>query len=194
MENQLLEGFLNGQVNELDRQRIQLIRILSRSGTLPKAADLQVQYIHSQPEMFLIEPGKQLRIGIRLLQHPVLALVALRYGIEWQIWYNAVKKIDGDCRVADLAAARVAVRFMELLPDDDRAELQAARRMPLAGAVPAVARNRAAAASFDAIDNAAIRHNTRTERIRLHYLAVPTKLAIVRIEAPKLVGNSQHQV
>lgn len=123
--NYMLEGFLNGQANELDRQRIELIRILSRSGTLPKVADLQVQYIHSQPEMFLIEPGKQLRIGIRLLQQPVLALVALRYGIEWQIWYNAIKKIDGDSRVADLAAARVAVRFMELLPDDHRAELQA---------------------------------------------------------------------
>lgn len=123
--NYLLEGFLNGQANEIDHQRIQLIRILSRSGTLPKVADLQVQYIHSQPEMFLIEPGKQLRIGIRLLQQPVLALVALRYGIEWQIWYNAVKKIDGDSRVADLAAARVAVQFMELLPDDDRAELNA---------------------------------------------------------------------
>jgi hypothetical protein len=33
--------------------------------------------------------------------------------------------VDGDSRVADLAAARVAVRFMELLPDDDRTELQA---------------------------------------------------------------------
>ena len=123
MDHQLLEDFLNGQSTEIDRQRVQLIRVLSRSGTLPKVSDLQVQYIHSQPEMFLIQPGKQLRIGIRLLQHPVLALVALRYGIEWHIWYNAVKKIDNDCRVADLAAARVAVKFIDLLPEDDRRAL-----------------------------------------------------------------------
>lgn len=124
MEHQLLEDFLNGQATEIERQRVQLIRVLSRSGTLPKVSDLQVQYIHSQPEMFLIEPGKQLRIGIRLLQQPVLALVALRYGIEWQIWYNAIKKIDADPRVADIAAARVVVRFIELLPDDDRNALK----------------------------------------------------------------------
>jgi hypothetical protein len=123
MEHQLLEGFLNNQAPEIDAQRAQLIRVLSRSGTLPKVADLQVQYIHSQPEMFVMIPGKQLRIGIRLLQQPVLALVALRYGIEWHMWYKAVQGADGDVRVADLAAARVAVKFMELLPDDDRTEL-----------------------------------------------------------------------
>lgn len=123
MDNQILSDFLNHQSAELESQRMKLIRILSRSGTLPKVADLQVQYIHSQPEMFLIQPGKQLRIGIRLLQRPVLALVALRYGIEWHIWYNAIKKIDNDCRVVDLAAARVAVKFIDLLPEDDRRAL-----------------------------------------------------------------------
>jgi hypothetical protein len=123
MEHQLLDNFLNGHATEVDLRRVQLIRVLSRSGTLPKVSNLHVQYIHSQPEMFLMQPGKQLRIGVRLLQHPILALVALRYGIEWHIWYNAVKKVDDDCRVADLAAARVAVKFIDLLPEDDRRAL-----------------------------------------------------------------------
>lgn len=124
----LLEDFLNGQSVEIEHERIQLIRILSRLGTLPKIANIKVNYIHSQPEMFLIDPGKQLRVGIRLLQKPILALVALRFGIEWQIWYQAVKEADGDSRVADLAASLVAIKFMDLLPDDDRSEL--IRNMP----------------------------------------------------------------
>jgi hypothetical protein len=123
MEYQLLEDFLNGQATDIERHRIELIRVLSRSGTLPKVVDLQVQYIHSQPEMFLMDPGKQLRIGIRLLEHPVLALLALRYGLEWHIWYKAMKGFDIDCRIADLAAAKVALSFIELLPDDDRKAL-----------------------------------------------------------------------
>jgi hypothetical protein len=123
MEYQLLEDFLNGQSTDSDRKRVELIRVLGRSVTLPKVADLQVQYIQSQPEMFLMDPGKQLRIGVRLLEHPVLALLALRYGLEWHIWYKAMNNQEVDCRVADLAAARVAIKFIELLPDSDRKAL-----------------------------------------------------------------------
>jgi hypothetical protein len=118
--NTLLEGFLKNANSEFDQQKVKLIRILSRTATLPKVADLQVQFIHSQPEMFIMEPGKQLRIGVRLLEHPILALVALRYGIEWHIWHNAVKEIDNDCRIADLAAAVVTSNFVELLPNADK--------------------------------------------------------------------------
>lgn len=124
MEYQLLDNFLNEHATEHDLRRVELIRVLSRSGTLPKVSNLHVQYIHSQPEMFLMQPGKQLRIGVRLLQHPILALVALRYGIEWHIWYQALKRIDDDCRVADLAAARVAVKFIDLLPEEDKHALR----------------------------------------------------------------------
>lgn len=123
--NSLLEGFLKeGAGNEFNRQKIQLIRILSRTATLPKVSDLHVQFIHSQPEMFVIEPGKQLRIGVRLIEQPILALVALHYGIEWHIWYKAFQGVDGDSRIPDLAAAITTSKFIDLLPSGDREHLE----------------------------------------------------------------------
>jgi hypothetical protein len=40
--------------------------------------------------MFKIVPNKSIIIGSSLLNKPVLALVYLRYGIEWQLWYKAL--------------------------------------------------------------------------------------------------------
>ncbi len=117
----LFDKFIQSKNGNVDHDRLQLIRILSRSGTLPKISDIQVQYIHSKPKLFLVEPGKLIRLGINLLNKPLLALVALRYGIEWQIWYKSMKKNEVDYRICDMAAALVVANFIELLPQQDKA-------------------------------------------------------------------------
>jgi hypothetical protein len=42
----------------------------------------------SAPDVFKIIPNKSIIIGSSLLDQPVLALVYLRYAIEWQLWYK----------------------------------------------------------------------------------------------------------
>jgi hypothetical protein len=48
MEYQLLEDFLNGQATDIERHRIELIRVLSRSGTSTQGCR-PASAVHPQP-------------------------------------------------------------------------------------------------------------------------------------------------
>jgi hypothetical protein len=48
------------------------------------------------PDVFKIIPNKSIIIGSSLLDQPVLALVYLRYAIEWQLWYKALNSEKKD--------------------------------------------------------------------------------------------------
>ncbi len=118
--NNLIDGFLDNPFGESKEERAQLVRILSRSGTIPKIENLHIQYIKSKPDLFFVEPGKALRIGVNLIADPARFLVILRYGIEWQIWYNATKDHNFDPRICDLAASLAVHQFIRLLPESDK--------------------------------------------------------------------------
>ena len=71
-----------------------LVRILKRFNTVPKLNSINILTSQSKPELFKIVPGKSIKIGTSFLEQPVLALIYLRYGIEWQIWYRALARIN----------------------------------------------------------------------------------------------------
>jgi hypothetical protein len=56
--------------------------------------------------MYLKLPNKSIIIGSSLLDQPVLALVYLRYAIEWQLWYKALNS-EKDTFLCDVAALEV---------------------------------------------------------------------------------------
>ncbi|WP_236974800.1 hypothetical protein [Membranihabitans maritimus] len=115
-----MEQILLNNSAESVRERIQLIRILSRSSTLPKISNIHIRSVHSRPDIFFINPGQSINIGVNLLSSPIATLFCLRYGIEWQIWYKRLPKDKMDVRICDLAACRVAAKFYELTPKEDK--------------------------------------------------------------------------
>lgn len=116
----LAESIFSEQSTESLEERIQLIRILSRSSTLPKIENILIRSMMSRPDGFFIHPGHSINIGVNLLSNPIAALLCLRYGIEWQIWYQRMPKNSLDVRICDMAACRVTARFYELIPQEDK--------------------------------------------------------------------------
>jgi hypothetical protein len=66
--------------------------------------------------MYLKLPNKSIIIGSSLLDQPVLALVYLRYAIEWQLWYKALNSEKDTFFVLRI--------FFNLLPKDDKEKLE----------------------------------------------------------------------
>lgn len=100
-----------------------LVRVLKRFNTVPKVNNINIITSVSQPTVFKIVPNKSIIIGTSFLDQPVLALVYLRYGIEWQLWYKALNGKKEDTILCDIAALEVTRIFYKLLPKDDKEKL-----------------------------------------------------------------------
>ncbi|WP_367770807.1 hypothetical protein AB3G33_14430 [Flavobacterium sp. WC2421] len=101
-----------------------LVRILKRFNTVPKVNNINIITSTSAPTIFKIVPNKSIIIGSSYLDKPVLALVYLRYGIEWQLWYKALNNEKKDAVLCDIAALEVIRIFYNLLPKDDKEKLE----------------------------------------------------------------------
>lgn len=102
-----------------------LVRVLKRFNTVPKMNNINIITSSSQPNVFRIFPNKSIIIGTSFLEKPVLALLYLRYGIEWQLWYKALGKEKSDTLLCDIAALKVTKIFYDLLPKVDKEKLEA---------------------------------------------------------------------
>ncbi len=102
-----------------------LVRVLKRFNTVPKINNINIITSNSEPNVFKIVPNKSIIIGSLFLNKPVLALVYLRYGIEWQLWYKALSSEKHDTVLCDIAALEVTKIFYRLLPQDDKEKLKA---------------------------------------------------------------------
>lgn len=100
-----------------------LIRVLKRFNTVPKINNINIITSNSEADIFKIIPNKAIKIGLSFLDNPILALVYLRYGIEWQLWYKTLGKEKSDTVLCDLAALKVTQIFYELLPKEDKEKL-----------------------------------------------------------------------
>ncbi len=101
-----------------------LVRILKRFNTVPKINNINIITSNSKPDIFKITPNKSIIIGSSFLEEPVLALVYLRYGIEWQLWYKALGSNKQDTALCDVAALEVTRIFYRLLPKNDKEKLK----------------------------------------------------------------------
>ena len=101
-----------------------LVRILKRFNTVPKINNINIITSISEPDIFKIVPNKSIVIGSSFLDKPILALVYLRYGIEWQLWYKALDNEKKDTVLCDIAALEVIRIFYNLLPKDDKEKLE----------------------------------------------------------------------
>ena len=101
-----------------------LVRVLKRFNTVPKIYNINIITSTSRPNVFKIVPNKSIIIGSLFLKKPVLALVYLRYGIEWQLWYKALNGEKHDTILCDIAALKVTQIFYDLLPKDDKEKLE----------------------------------------------------------------------
>ena len=101
-----------------------LVRVLKRFNTVPKINNINIITSTSEPYIFKIVPNKSIIIGTSFLNKPALALVYLRYGIEWQLWYKALNSEKYDTALCDLAALEVTKIFYKLLPKDDKEKLE----------------------------------------------------------------------
>ena len=101
-----------------------LVRVLKRFNTVPKINNINIITSNSKPNGYKIVPNKSIIIGSSFLEKPVLALVYLRYGIEWQLWYKALGSDKNDTVLCDIAALEVTKIFYELLPKDDKEKLK----------------------------------------------------------------------
>ena len=101
-----------------------LVSVLKRFNTVPKINSINIITSISQPDLFKIVPNKSIKIGSSFLDKPVLALIYLRYGIEWQLWYKALGEEKTDTVLCDLAALKVTQIFYELLPKEDKEKLK----------------------------------------------------------------------
>lgn len=101
-----------------------LVRVLKRFNTVPKINSINIIASGREPNLFKIVPNKAIKIGSSFLDQPVLALIYLRYGIEWQLWYKALGKEKSDSFLCDLAALKVTRIFYQLLPKEDKEKLE----------------------------------------------------------------------
>lgn len=101
-----------------------LVRVLKRFNTVPKINNINIITSTSEPDIFKIVPNKSIIIGTSFLNKPALALVYLRYGIEWQLWYKALNSEKYDTALCDWAALEVTKIFYKLLPKDDKEKLE----------------------------------------------------------------------
>ncbi|MGB5418856.1 hypothetical protein [Algibacter sp.] len=100
-----------------------LVNVLKRFNTVPKLYNINIITSTSQPDVFKIVPNESIIIGALFLRKPVLALVYLRYGIEWQLWYKALGNKINDIALCDVAAYKVTRIFYQLLPKEDKEKL-----------------------------------------------------------------------
>jgi len=101
-----------------------LVHVLKRFNTVPKLNNIHIITSTSVPDVFKIVPNKSIIIGSLYLKNPVLALVYLRYGIEWQLWYKALSKEKEATSLCNIAALEVARIFYKLLPKEDKEKLE----------------------------------------------------------------------
>ncbi|MFD1016532.1 hypothetical protein [Winogradskyella rapida] len=101
-----------------------LVHVLKRFNTVPKLNNINIITSSSVPDVFKIVPNKSIIIGEAYLKNPVLALVYLRYGIEWQLWYKALSNKADDAALCDIAAFEVTRIFYQLLPKEDKEKLK----------------------------------------------------------------------
>ncbi len=101
-----------------------LVRVLKRFNTVPKINNINIIASNRKPDLFEIVPNKTIKIGTLFLEKPVLALVYLRYGIEWQLWYKALGNDKRDTLLCDVAALEVTRIFYDLLPKTDKEKLE----------------------------------------------------------------------
>ena len=101
-----------------------LVRVLKRFNTVPKINNINIITSTNEPDIFKIIPNKSIIIGTSFLNKPALALVYLRYGIEWQLWYKALNSEKYYTALCDLAALEVTKIFYKLLPKDDKEKLE----------------------------------------------------------------------
>ena len=101
-----------------------LVRVLKRFNTVPKINNINIITSERKPDLFKIIPNKSIKIGSSLLDKPVLALIYLRYGMEWQLWYKALGEDKSDTILCDLAALQVTQIFYNLLPKEDKEKLK----------------------------------------------------------------------
>jgi len=101
-----------------------LVRVLKRFNTVPKINNINIITSERKPDLFKIVPNKSIKIGSSLLDKPVLALIYLRYGMEWQLWYKALSEDKSDTVLCDLAALQVTQIFYNLLPKEDKEKLK----------------------------------------------------------------------
>ncbi|MFK5879458.1 MAG: hypothetical protein QM478_08170 [Flavobacteriaceae bacterium] len=101
-----------------------LVHVLKRFNTVPKVNNINIITSNSEPNIFKIVPNKSIIIGASFLKKPVLALVYLRYGIEWQLWYKALSSEKEDTVLCDVAALEVTQIFYKLLPKEDKEKLE----------------------------------------------------------------------
>ena len=101
-----------------------LVRVLKRFNTVPKINNINIITSTSAPDIFKITPNKSITIGTAFLNKPVLALLYLRYGIEWQLWYKALGADKQDTVLCDMAALKVTQIFYNLLPKIDKEKLE----------------------------------------------------------------------
>ncbi|MEN8124052.1 MAG: hypothetical protein ABFR32_02905 [Bacteroidota bacterium] len=119
-KNVLIEDQYN-RTSLFERENVNyLVRILKRFNTVPKINSINIITSNSEPDLFKIIPGESIKIGSAFLDKPAVALIHLRYGIEWQIWYRALGKEKSDSVLCDLAALKVTQIFYELLPKEDK--------------------------------------------------------------------------
>ena len=100
-----------------------LVHVLKRFNTVPKLNNINIITSNTEPAVFKIVPNKSIIIGALYLRNPVLALVYLRYGIEWQLWYKALNNKKDDIALCDIAAFEVTRIFYNLLPKEDKEKL-----------------------------------------------------------------------
>jgi hypothetical protein len=101
-----------------------LVRVLKRFNTVPKINNINIITSTSEPNLFKIIPNKSIIIGSSFLDKPVLALIYLRYGVEWQLWYKALGKDKTNILLCDIAALKVTKIFYEILPKEDKEKLK----------------------------------------------------------------------
>lgn len=123
-KNIILEDQYN-RTSLFERENVNyLVRVLKRFNTVPKINNINIITSDKEPDLFKIIPNKAIRIGSSFLDKPVLALIYLRYGIEWQLWYKAMGREKSETVLCDLAALKVTQIFYNLLPKEDKEKLK----------------------------------------------------------------------
>lgn len=100
-----------------------LVRILARFGNIPNIDGINIILSKKEAGLFKIVPGESIIIGSTYLKNPILALIYLRFGLEWQIWHKAYKNDKSVTFLYDVAALKVTKMFFDLLPIQDKIQL-----------------------------------------------------------------------
>jgi hypothetical protein len=112
MTNNILVEDQYKRTRLFDKENVNyLVRVLKRFNTVPKINNINIITSNSEPYLFKIIPNKSIVIGSSFLDKPVLALIYLRYGVEWQLWYKALGKDKSGTLLCDLAALKVTKIF-----------------------------------------------------------------------------------